>query len=153
MVVRAPESFEEFAAASQLKLEVEPLCVAPRDVLAPPADAERHFLVTVSDPRSDGPAARLMFALPPSEPDHPTMRDALWWLAADAWAIKRAGGVRWRWAAIYGYPAEDQATIEFFERQVRQTQQVKSLLGPERFRNLLAVYEREASISGASSMD
>ena len=76
------------------------------------------------------------------------MRDALWWLAADAWAIERADGDMERWASTYDYPLESAATKRLFERQLRQTSTLRALLCGDQYRQLLELYEGEVSASG-----
>jgi len=56
------------------------------------------------------------------------VRDALWWLAADAWAIERAEGNMERWASTYDYPAQSAATARLFDRQMRRTKALRALL-------------------------
>jgi hypothetical protein len=143
------DPFERFAAECQLGVTVESVSAVPRDVLAPPADTEQHFLVTLTGHRPEGGSIRIIVVVPPTAKQRtPTVRDALWWLAADAWAIERAEGDVKRWAATYGYPAGSTATRRLFERQVRQTSALRALLCKEHYQRLLELYEREVSASG-----
>lgn len=142
------DPFERFASECELRVTVEPLSVAPRDVLAWPADADEYFLVTLTGPRPDAGPIRLLIVVPPKETRAPpTVRDALWWLAADAWAIERADGSLERWASTYDYPLESAATARLFERQTRQTSALRALLCGDRYRQLLELYEGEVSAS------
>lgn len=145
------DPFERFASECELRVEVEALSVAPRDVLASPADADEYFLVTVSGSRADAGSIRLIIIVPPTEKrTAPTARDALWWLAADAWAIEKAEENLDRWASMYGYPLESAATARLFERQVRQTSTLRNLLCGSQYQQLLKLYEGEVAASGES---
>ncbi len=148
MTSAVSDPFERFASECELRVEVEALSIAPRDVLASPTDADEYFLVTVSASRADAGSIRLIIVIPPTEKrTAPTARDALWWLAADAWAIERAEGNLERWAAIYDYPLESAATARLFERQLRQTSTVRKLLCGQ-YQRLLELYEGEVSARG-----
>ncbi len=142
------DPFERFASECELRVSVEAISLAPRDVLASPVDADEHFLVTLSGPRADAGSIRLVIVIPPTdESKSPTVRDALWWLAADAWAIERADGDMERWASMYDYPLESTTTARLFERQMRQTSALRALLCGDRYRRLLELYEGEVSAS------
>lgn len=148
MMSAGSDPFERFACECELDVTVEALSVAPRDVLAPPADTDEYFLVTLTGPRPDAGSIRLLIVIPPTAKiTAPTARDALWWLAADAWAIERAEGSMVRWASVYDYPLESPATARLFERQMRQTSALRALLCGDRYRQLLALYEGEVSAS------
>lgn len=71
------------------------------------------------------------------------MRDVLWWLAGDAWAVERARGDREVWAATYGYPPTDAATARLFERHTRQTACLAALLGRSDYARLVALYDAD----------
>ena len=76
----------------------------------------------MAGPRPEAGSLRLIIVIPPTDKrEPPTVRDALWWLAADAWAIERAEGNMERWASTYDYAPESAATARLFERQLRQT--------------------------------
>jgi hypothetical protein len=142
------DPFERFASECELRVAVEALSVAPRDVLAPPDDADEYFLVTLTGPRPDAGSLRLLIVIPPTDKRAaPTARDALWWLAADAWAIERAEGSMERWASMYDYSRESAATARLFDRQMRQTATLRALVCGDRYRQLLELYEREVSSS------
>src|SRR5438132_385783 len=120
MMSAVSDPFERFASECELRVAVEALSIAPRDVLAPPADADEYFLVTLSGPQPQTGSIRLIIVIPPTDKRAaPTVRDALWWLAADAWAIERAEGNMERWASTYDYPIQSAATMRLFERQMR----------------------------------
>ena len=143
------DPFERFAAECELGVTVEPVSAVPRDVLAPPADADEHFLVTLTGQGPEAGSIRLIVVIPPTTKKRtPTARDALWWLAADAWAIERAEGDMKRWAAMYEYPPRSTATARLFERHVRQTSALRALFCKEHYQRLLELYEREVSASG-----
>ena len=143
------DPFERFAAECGLGVTVEAVAAVPRDVAAPPGDADEYSLVTLTTQRPEAGSIRLIVIVPPTANRRtPTARDGLWWLAADAWAIERADGDLKRWAATYEYPPEDAATARLFERQVRQALALRALLGDEPYQRQLEKYEREVSASG-----
>ena len=118
-------------------------------MLASPVDADEYFLVTLTGPRADARSIHpVIVILPTDERKSPTVRDALWWLAADAWAIERADGDIARWASTYDYPLESAATKRLFERQLRQTSTLRALLCGSQYQRLLELYEGEVSASG-----
>ena len=142
------DPFERFAAQCELRVTVEPISLVPRDVLAPPADADEYFLVTLTGHRPEAGSIRLVVVMPPSTKIRtPTARDALWWLAADAWAIERSEADMKRWADTYEYALGSTATERLFERQVQQTSILRALLCKEHYQRLLELYEREVSAS------
>jgi len=149
MMSAVSDPFERFAAECELSVSVEAISCAPRDVVASPVDADEYFLVTLSGPRADAGSIRVVIVMPPTdERKSPTVRDALWWLAADAWAIERADGDMERWASLYDYPLESAATRRLFERQLRQTSTLRALLCGNQYQQLLELYEAEVSASG-----
>lgn len=134
-----PDQFEAFAEHCGLRMEHELLYVAPRDVLHPPSDSDQYFLVTLSGPAGDLPV-RLVYAIPLTDADAPGVRDVLWWLAGDAWALEQTGRILDAWAAHYGYPPADSATRRLFELHVRQATALDALLGPVDYRRLITLY-------------
>jgi hypothetical protein len=144
-----PDAFERFAEECGLHLTAEPLCVAPRDVLAPLGAMEQHFLVELSRPSSDTAPVRLIFITPVTEPTTPATRDVLWWLAGDAWALERGDRSLEHWAATYGYPPDESATARLFDQCVRQANALAEVLGELDCRRLLTLYEAEVSPSRA----
>lgn len=149
MMSEASDTFERFAAECELRVTVEAVSAVPRDVVAPPAEGDEYFLVTLTGQRPEAGSIRLIVVIPPTTKKRtPTARDALWWLAADAWAIERAEGEMKRWAATYEYPSKNAATARLFERHVRQTAALRKLLCKEHYQRLLELYEREVSASG-----
>ena len=149
MMSAVSDPFERFAAECELGVSVEAISVAPRDVVASPADADEYFLVTLTGPRAEAGSIHLLIVIPPTDKRAaPTARDALWWLAADAWAIERADGDMKRWAATYEYPPDSAATKRLFERHVRQTSALRTLLCDKHYQRLLELHEREVSASG-----
>ena len=150
MTLPLPDPFDRFSAECSLRRTCEDLCTAPRDLLAPLSEAEQHYVVTLEGPASDSGAARpvrLVFATPLSEAASPSMRDILWWLAGDAWAIERAGGKLAAWASTYGYSADDPLAKRLFERCTRQVRGLSTLLGEADYQRLLALYEASLSSS------
>ena len=143
----ARDPFEAFAERSGLRLRAQSIYSAPRDVLDPPSDSEQHFLVRLEKEGQQEEAIALVFLLPMADARSPGLRDVLWWLAADAWALQQANGRITDWATGYGYPAADKATERLFEIQARQVAALRDLVGPDAFRRLLEVYSSEVSRS------
>lgn len=137
------DEVERLAAACGLTLTAEALYSAPRDVASPPAEMDQHHLVTLARRSGERGALRLVFVTPLIDASAPTLRDVLWWLAGDAWAIERAGAALERWAAIHGYPLEDPASAQLFARHVTQASSLKAWLGADAYRSLLAAYAGE----------
>ena len=135
------DPFERFAGECSLHLTAEPLCVAPRDVVAPIEVVEQHFLVSLSRPSSNEEPLRLIFLTSVAERVDPAVRDVLWWLAGDAWVLERGEGKLEPWAATYGYPSADEGVRWLFEQAVRQAAALGRLLGESNMRRLLALYE------------
>src|SRR5688572_23554246 len=97
-----PDVFENFAVQCQLQLRADPLVGAPRDVLADIEETEQHYLVTLTSRVSDA-SVRSVFIKPTVDPSPPDFRDVLWWLASDAWAVRRSRRELARWAHAYRY--------------------------------------------------
>jgi len=149
MTSAVSDPFERFASECELRVSVEAISLAPRDVLESPVEADEYFLVTLTGPRAEAGSIHLLIVIPPTDKRAaPTARDALWWLAADAWAIERADGDMERWASTYDYPLESAATKRLFERQLRQTSMLRALLCGSQYQQLLELYEGEVSASG-----
>jgi hypothetical protein len=140
------DPFERLAATFGLTLAVESLYSAPRDVASPPLEMDQHFLVTLTAPGNQA-AIRGVFTTPLSDPAPPTLRDVLWWLAADGWAVERAGGVFREWAALHGYPAQELASARLFAQHVTQASSLVALIGVECYSRLLAAYADEISVA------
>ena len=62
----------------------------------------------------------MVFITASEAPGIPTIRDVLWWLASDSWAIERATYDYRRWAALYKYPESDTAAPRLFEMHAAQ---------------------------------
>ncbi len=149
MTSAVSDPFERFASECELRVSVEAISLAPRDVLESPVEADEYFLVTLTGPRAEAGSIHLLIVIPPTDKRAaPAARDALWWLAADAWAIERADGDMERWASTYDYPLESAATKRLFERQLRQTATLRALLRGSQYQQLLELYEGEVSASG-----
>lgn len=143
-----PDPFVSFADKHGIRITTEDLSAAPRDVLAQPADLERHVLVVLSGVRAD---ARALYALHISEgcdPRQISFRDALWWLAADSWALEQAARDYTRWSDVYGYASENPATLRLFHLHTRQADGLQGLVGMEGYRELLGLYQEEVTNSG-----
>lgn len=136
------DPFERLAEQCRLRLQAERLTTAPRDVLAPPSELEQHYLVTLCRDAANH-QVRIIFAHPLSEEAPPSMRDVLWWLASDAWAIARAGGSLAAWSLIYDYPVQAEATRRLFDHHAAQASALSKLLGEVGYRRLLALYEAD----------
>jgi hypothetical protein len=140
------DSFDRFAAECGLTVTAEALYAAPRDVLHPPADSDRHYLVTIR--RDAVPRALcLVYLTPLTDVAPPSVRDVLWWLAGDAWAVERAGRRLDAWAADHGY-ARDDATDRLFECHCRQATALRDLVGEAGYRRLLDLYHAEVAPRG-----
>src|SRR5437899_12856479 len=137
MTSAVSDPFERFASECELRVSVEAISLAPRDVLASPVDADEYFLVTLTGPRAEAGSVHLVIVIPPTDKrPAPTARDALWWLAADAWAIERADGDIERWASMYDYAVQSAATARVLERHVRQTARLRALLSGSQYQRL-----------------
>lgn len=143
------DPFARLAAESGVSLQLEALYRAPYDALEPPAELERTFLVALTEGRSSEQGAmRLVFLSPPdpagdAEEDgeaRPTIRDVLWWLAADAWAIEHARSDLVRWAAHHGFDANSRATRLRFDQLRRQATALRTLFGVSNYTRLLDLY-------------
>src|SRR6266511_3753735 len=138
MTSAVSDPFERFASECELRVSVAAISLAPRDVLASPIDADEYFLVTLTGARAEAGSIHLLIVIPRTDKRAaPTARDAVWWLAADAWVIERADGDIERWASTYGYPLESAATKRLFERQLRQTSMLRALLCGNQYQQLL----------------
>ncbi len=140
-----PDPFDGFAEECGLRLTAECLSVAPRDVLAPISQVEQHFLVTLSRQDVDADGVRLIFVTPLTSSAPPQIRDVLWWTASDAWMLEEGKREIDVWAAAFGYPAGDAATVRLFKRQTEQADSLINLLGESQYRRLLDLYGRESS--------
>lgn len=138
--------FERFAAECGLSLTAEELYWAPRDVLLPPAESDRYFLVTIRRVATDA-VLRLVYLTPFTDPDAPGVRDVLWWIAGDAWEVERAGIALAPWAADHGFASGDEATLRLFECHQRQATALRRLVGDAAYRRLLDIYDAEVSPS------
>ncbi|MFL5562269.1 MAG: hypothetical protein ACJ79K_12410 [Gemmatimonadaceae bacterium] len=136
---------ERLAAERGLALIAEPLYSAPRDIAAPPAEMDQHHLASIVSADGDSAGVRLVFITPLGDRSAPTLRDVLWWLAGDAWAVQRARGSLDTWAAMHGYPCRDPATAQLFAHHVTQASSLEQLFGAGGYRALLAAYAAEVT--------
>jgi hypothetical protein len=140
------DQFADFAARHGLSVEREELPNAPRDVVAPPRELELHTLLTLRSGRADAEPLRMVFVSDAADPRMPSIRDALWWLSSDSWAIEHSGRNPRQWAATYGYPDAEPTTIRLFRLHLRQADSLTELLGGSVYRELLAIYEAEIAV-------
>lgn len=138
-----PDAFGQFATECGLRLSWIDVNAAPRDVTAPPDELERFALVTVSGKRADAAPLQTLFVSDRSDPTAPSMRDVLWWLSSDSWAIEHADREVAKWSAVYGYREESPATARLFRLHVAQADSLQALLGAAAYRELLALYQAE----------
>ena len=144
------DQFEDFAAESGLLMTADRVYSAPRDVLHAPDVSEQCFLVTLRTRTPESAPQTIVFQAPLTQLEPPAYRDVLWWLAADGWALRESNGILQKWAKAYGYPVDDPATTRLFETHSRATGELKSILGMERYRRLLALYGAEVSSRGSA---
>lgn len=140
------DQFADFAARYGLRVEREELPTAPRDVVAPPRELELHTLLTLRSRRADAEPLRTLFTSDASELRTPSIRDTLWWLSSDSWAIEHSGRDVRQWSATYGYPDAEPATLRLFRMHLRQAEKLALLLGDTCYRELLAIYEAEITV-------
>ena len=140
------DPFERLAAECGLTLAAEALYSAPRDVASPPVEMDQHYLVTLTTASSET-VLRVVFTTPLSDPAPPTLRDTLWWLAADAWAVERAGGVLGEWTSLHGYSPQDPASARLFSQHVNQASSLGGLIGDDCYSRLLAAYAAEVFVT------
>ena len=141
----ARDPFEAFAERSGLRMRADSVYSAPRDVLHPPADSEQAFLVTLTRKSRPDESLFLVYFLPMTEEQLPGVRDVLWWLAADGWAIEKAENELAPWATGYGYAIDDPATARLFSIHKRQQAELRKLLGDDQHAELLGLYCSEVS--------
>ena len=141
----ARDPFEAFAERSGLRMRAESVYSAPRDVLHPPADSDQAFLVTLNRESRPDDSLSFVYFLPMTEEKLPGVRDVLWWLAADGWAIDKAENDLAAWATGYGYAIDDPATARLFSIHRRQQAALRKLLGDGQHAELLGLYCSEVS--------
>lgn len=141
------DAFEALARSCDLNCRAQPICSAPRDVLAPLDATEQHYLVSLSKRgnRAQDRRVRMVFAKPLTESGTPTVREVLWWLAGDAFALEQADGQLAPWAASYGHAPEDPGADRLFQLHRDQADQLRTLLGEVAYRRLLELYVDELS--------
>lgn len=137
------DSLSAVIEASGLEMSAEPLYSAPRDIAGPPSESDQQYLVRLFPRCAPAPDLRLVFAVPLADGHAPTIREVLWWLAGDAWAVERADGDRNRWALTHGYPPNDGATARLHAHHVAQASALRALLGPTLFARMLSAYASE----------
>lgn len=116
-----------------------PLNAAPRDLAAPPDEHERYTLVELR--RGDNECSvRVLFLSDASTAEPTSLRDVLWWLASDAWAVERAERDAAKWRSVLRYTDDNEASAHLFSLHVTQTEKLSELLGDDAYRDLLARY-------------
>ena len=143
-----PDPFFNFAGKYGLHIVTEDLSAMPRDVIAQPADLERHVLVVLSGARADAPALHALYVSEACDPREVSFRDVLWWLSADSWAVEQAARDYARWSDLYGYASENPATLRLFRLHARQAESLQLLVGLEGYQELLGLYQEEVTNSG-----
>jgi hypothetical protein len=113
-----PDPFEQFVARHGLRIITEELAAYPRDILAAPGELDRHVLVTLMGPGTEPGPVHSLFVVGATDTRPASTRDVMWWLSADSWPYERAGSDLHKWAATYGYPADDPATASSAGRRV-----------------------------------
>jgi hypothetical protein len=144
------DPFEQLAAECRLRISVERLSLAPRDLAAPPEEAECSYLVTLTGPEG-GAVARLVFVTSLRETQAPGLRDALWWLASDAWAIERSAGDVAKWAATHRLTTATTIATAEFDHYRTQARLLAAALGEETYRRLLDAYEIDVMRGGSDA--
>jgi hypothetical protein len=137
------DPIEEFAKTSGLQIATTELNAAPRDLVAPPDEQERYRLAELRR-EGDECALRMLFLSDAASAQEPSIRDILWWLASDAWAIEHAGRDLNKWRSALGY-ADSEATARIFRLQSAQTEKLIELLGDTAYRDLLSRYSAQLS--------
>ena len=140
-----PDPFARFAARCGLAMSTADLHVVPRDVLAAPSDIGRHTLVTLSGSQSTSEPVRILFLTEEKDVRPISIRDVLWWLSSDSWAVENADRDFAHWIALYNYPDDDRAAARLFELHVKQAGALIALLGEPAYKELLAVYQAEVA--------
>jgi hypothetical protein len=143
MLSSVPDQFDRFAAECGLRITVENISGAPRDVSAPPADLDRYFLVSLSSFRGDLPPLRMVFVDEATRDGEPTIRDVLWWLSSDSWAAEQSHRQYSRWAEMYRYAYDDVAARRLFDLHVSQAIALSAMLGETAYNALLGLYAAE----------
>lgn len=148
----AADPFAQLAAESELLLQADALYHAPHDALESPGEADRAYLVTLTAGSiSTEHTLRLVFLATPipiadggpaanASDTPPTMRDVLWWLAADAWAVEHAKRDPATWAAHHAFDARAPATQRRFDQLLRQATTLSTLLGAQNYARLLDLH-------------
>ena len=148
MASDSPDPFVRLATRCGLEMSIAELHVVPRDVLAPPGDIGRHTLVTLGRPESVASLLRVLFVTEAEDSRPVSMRDVLWWLCSDSWAVEKADRDFAHWIALYNYPDDDRAAARLFELHVEQATALSALLGEPAYKELLSVYQTE--VAGAA---
>lgn len=141
------DPFEQLATDCGLRVSAERVSLAPRDLAAPADEVEQCYLITVAGVEG-GTVARLAFVRALQDPSPPSVRDALWWLASDAWAVERSGGDLTRWAASQRLTLTDTAVGREFAHYSAQSRALALVVGADAYQRLLAIYESSVGRAG-----
>lgn len=142
MVSDKPDAFCEFAKDRGLHFSAKDVNAAPRDVTAAPDELERYTLASLT--AADGADAIQMVFITDQLDGRPlSMRDVLWWVAADTWAVEQSGRDFARWAVLYRHAADSAAASRMFQLHVKQADALLTLLGESNYRALLTLYRTE----------
>jgi hypothetical protein len=134
------DPFVRLATRCGLEMSTVEVSTIPRDVLAPPADLEWHTLMTLARPGTDCAPIQTICVSDSADRRPPSIRDALWWLASDSWALDHVERDFRRWAATYNYSVDDPATARLFQLHLDRAMALAALLGDAAYSELLAVY-------------
>lgn len=137
------DAFVRFATQCGLQMATVEVSAIPRDVLAQPAELEWHTLMTLDRPGSRRAAIQTVFIGETADRRAPSIRDALWWLASDCWALEHVERDYSRWAATFHYSVDDPATSRLFQLHLDRAKALIALLGRSGYDELLALYTAE----------
>ena len=137
-----PDAFCEFARSRGLEFSAADINAAPRDVTASADELEWHRLVSLSCRTSDRPI-QLVFTTDQLDTRPLSIRDVLWWLSSDSWAVERARRDLARWAELYHQSTDSIGASRLFQVHVRQADALRDLLGEADYRVLLSLYQAE----------
>lgn len=155
------DPFTRFATECRLSVSAEAIYSAPYDIAEPPSEAEQTYLVTVTnDSLASEGALRLVFVVvedPAEDADGaggdggagegsaPSVRDVLWWLAADAWSIEHASRDLHTWLGHHGFEAGSIAARRRFRLLLQQAATLRDMLGAADYGRLLDLHRAEAT--------
>jgi hypothetical protein len=144
-----PDPFCEFARNRGLQFTAIDVNAAPRDLAAPCDELERYTLVSLIGQGNAKPI-QFLFITDQFDSRRLSMRDVLWWLSSDSWAIERVERDIRQWTALHHQAEESPAALRIFQLHVDQADALLGLLGEHDYQVLLALYQAELgeSMSG-----